>query len=351
MRLDLFDYHLPAELIADHPAEPRDSSKMMVVDRSDGELVEKEVSQIVDYLSEGDVLVLNETKVIPARLYGVKETGGKIEILIHKQVGLRTYEVLSKPGVKVGTKLRFDDLYGVVVGHREQLALVEFDVAGEAMVATLLRLGKTPLPPYIHAKMSEDEARSKYQTVYARETGSVAAPTAGLHFTPELLAKITGKGVEIVKVWLHVGLGTFASVKMEEITNHVMHEEEFELTEEVARKINNARDHGKIITVVGTTCVRVLESCVDKNGKLGAKKGSTKIFIYPPYKFRVVDQMLTNFHLPKSTLLMLISALVSKPNTDHQFESFEKSLVGRAYQKAITEEWRFFSFGDAMLIK
>lgn len=350
MQLSLFDYQLDDSLIAREPVVVRDEANLMVVDRKTDLLEEKRVKNIIEYLNTGDVLVLNETKVFPARLYGVKDTGGKIEVLLHKQIGLGIYEVLTKPGVKDGTTISFEKMKATVLEHKDQMSILKFDVMGNEFEKIVEEIGKTPLPPYIHTSLNEKEAREKYQTVYAKMSGSVAAPTAGLHFTKELLKKIEDKGVRIVKVWLHVGLGTFASVKTDDIREHTMHEESFQLDENAAEIINQAKLAGKKITAVGTTSVRVLESCVGSDGLVKPQKGETKIFIFPGYKFRIVDQLLTNFHLPKSTLLMLVSALVSTPNTSHKFESFEKTLVGKAYLMAISEHWRFFSFGDAMLI-
>lgn len=350
MQLSLFDYHLDDSLIAREPAAVRDEAALMIVDRKTDLLEEKQVKNIIEYLDAGDVLVLNETKVFPARLFGAKDTGGKVEVLLHKQIGMGVFEVLTKPGVKDGTTIHFEKMKARVLEHKEQMSILQFDVKGSEFEKIVEEIGKTPLPPYIHTSLNEKEAREKYQTVYAKLTGSVAAPTAGLHFTEELLKQIEDRGVKIVKVWLHVGLGTFAGVKTDDIRDHAMHEESYELDAEAAEIINQAKMQGKKITAVGTTSVRVLESCVGSDGLVRAAKGETKIFIYPAYKFRVVDQLLTNFHLPKSTLLMLVSALVSAPNTKHEFESFEKTLVGKAYLKAIGEQWRFFSFGDAMLI-
>lgn len=332
-------YELPERLIAQHPAQRRDQSRLMVVHREDG-IEHRIFSDIVDYLHAGDVLVVNETAVIPARLYGVRETtGAHVELLLLKQTGNDQWETLVRPGrrVKEGEWLSFGDgqlrckvLSRTDAGGR----VVKFVYEGE-FYAVLDALGEMPLPPYIHEK-AEDPTR--YQTVYAKEKGSAAAPTAGLHFTPELLEKIQQKGVILAKVLLHVGLGTFRPVSEDDLTKHVMHAEYYEISARTAEQINQARRRGGRVVAVGTTSVRVLETVAKEDGMLCEQSGWTDIFIYPGIRFKLVDALITNFHLPESTLLMLVSAFAGR----------ERIL--QAYQTAVEEEYRFFSFGDAMYI-
>jgi len=351
MELGLFDYHLETDRIAQEPAYPRDTAKLMVLDRRTGKIDDKKISDLLSMLTTKDVLVVNQTKVMPVRLFGQKTTGGKVELLLTKQLNEDTWEAISTPGLKVGTKLEIEILKAEVVGRSEEIVTVKFNDRGEYLRERIFEFGKTPIPPYIHSQKTERELRRIYQTVYAKKEGSVAAPTAGLHFTKELLASLKEKGVGIEYVTLHVGLGTFRGVKTEKIEDHQMHSEWFSLDEETARRLNLAKKEGKRIISVGTTTTRVLESCVDDEGILFPKEGETKIFIYPPFKFKFVDQLLTNYHLPKSTLLMLVSAFVSFPNTEEKFRSFKRSFIGKAYEHAIDEGYRFFSFGDAMLIR
>ena len=339
MQLSDFMYDLPEERIAQTPVEPRDTSRLMVIHRNDHSIDHKHFYDIIDYLNSGDVLVINETRVIPARLLGEKPTGGACEILLLKQLAPKKWETLVRPGKKLkpgaqvlfgGGKLTATIVETTADGGR----IVDFECEG-SMEAALDELGEMPLPPYIHEKL---ENRDRYQTVYARQEGSAAAPTAGLHFTPELMDKIRAKGVEIVPVLLHVGLGTFRPVKVDNIEEHEMHSEYFEVTEEAAARINAARERGNRVIAVGTTSVRTLESAAE-NGKLMAKRGDTKIFIRPGYKWQMVDALITNFHLPGSTLLMLVSALYDR---EHMLD---------AYNIAVKDEYRFFSFGDAMFIE
>ena len=335
-----YDYHLPEELIGQKPREPRDHSKLMIVDRESKVLEHKNFFNIIDYLKEGDVLVRNSTKVIPARLFGKKETGGVLEILLIKRVSLDTWECLLKPAkkLKVGQKLEIGDNKELVAelleikddGNR----ILKFYYKG-AFEEVLDKLGKMPLPPYIVEALEE---KDRYQTVYAIKGESVAAPTAGLHFTKELLEEIKGKGVEILDVFLEVGLGTFRPVQTEDVLNHKMHEEMFEIPEDTVKKIKKAKEEKRRVIAVGTTTVRALESSVDENGNLTSKKGSTEIFIYPGFKFNVIDALITNFHLPKSTLLMLVSALSTR------------EFMLDVYTEAVKEKYHFFSFGDAMFI-
>lgn len=334
-----FYYNLPEELIAQTPVEPRDHSRMLVYDRETSEIEHKHFYDIIDYLKAGDVLVINDTKVLPARIYGVKEgTGAKIEFLLHKRIRLDEWEVLVKPAKKatVGAVIRFsDELTATVTGYiGEGLRTARFSYDG-VFEDILSRVGEMPLPHYIHERLSDG---TRYQTVYARESGSSAAPTAGLHFTPELLQKIRDKGVEVVKVLLHVGLGTFRPVKAENILDHKMHSEYYCVTPEAAAAVNKAKAEGRRVIAVGTTSVRTLESAWH-DGKLNAESGETSIFIYPPYKFKAVDALITNFHLPESTLIMLVSAFIGREN------------ALKMYECAVDNKYRFFSFGDATFLK
>lgn len=338
MKKSDFYYDLPEELIAQHPAEPRDSARLLVYHKNSGKIEDKHFYDIIDYLRAGDVLVVNDTKVIPARIYGYRDTtGGKIEFLLHKRVDLTDWEVLAKPARKAlpGNIIRFSDkLYAEVLSCGEDgIRQVRFHFDG-VFEDILREIGEMPLPHYIHEKLEDDE---QYQTVYARESGSSAAPTAGLHFTEELIEKIKAKGVEIVKVLLHVGLGTFRPVKTDEITDHKMHSEYYCVTKEAADAVNKAKSEGRRIIAVGTTSVRVLESATF-DGKLQEKSGFTEIFIYPPYKYKMVDALITNFHLPESTLVMLVSAFIGRENTLAM------------YKYAVEQKYRFFSFGDACFL-
>jgi S-adenosylmethionine:tRNA ribosyltransferase-isomerase len=341
MNVKDFDFYLPEELIAQHPLEDRDSSRLMVLDRKTGEVEHKIFHDVLDYFNEGDTLVLNNTRVLPARLIGEKEeTGGKIEFLLLKRVEEDKWECLAKPGkrARVGTAFTFGSgkLKAIVrkIGE-EGNRIVEFLYDG-IFETVLDELGQMPLPPYIHEKLDD---RERYQTVYSKETGSAAAPTAGLHFTNELLGKIKSKGINIAYLTLHVGLGTFRPVKVDTIENHTMHSEYYQLSKEDAEIINNTKKNGKRVIAVGTTSTRTLETIGDELGKVRETSGWTDIFIYPGYKFRVVDSLITNFHLPESTLIMLVSAITGRDN------------VINAYNLAVEEKYRFFSFGDAMFIK
>ncbi len=341
-----FDYHLPEELIAQHPIEPRDASRLMVLDRKSGEISHRHFSDVLDYLRDGDVLVVNDSKVIPARIYGHVEgrEEATIELLLLRQHELDTWEVLVKPGkrARVGMKLVFGDgmLRGEVlelVEEGNRIIRFDYDRDKHANIYDILhRIGLMPLPPYITERLAD---KDRYQTVYARENGSAAAPTAGLHFTPELLEKIRQKGVAIVPVMLHVGLGTFRPVKADAITDHVMHSEFFSVSEESARIINERKRAGGRLICVGTTSCRTIESVAREDGTIPAMQGDTGIFIYPGYQFKAVDALITNFHLPESTLLMLVSAF------------YDRDKVMEAYRVAVEEKYRFFSFGDAMFIQ
>ncbi|MBQ7348665.1 MAG: tRNA preQ1(34) S-adenosylmethionine ribosyltransferase-isomerase QueA [Clostridia bacterium] len=339
MKTSDFDYYLPENLIAQTPVSPRDSSRLLVFDRKNEKVYHKHFYDVLEFLKEGDVLVRNNTKVLPARMFGFTSNGGKVEILLLKRFNLTEWEVLVKPGKKAkpGVKLFISDQLSLEVLSTDENAgsrRVKFYYEG-VFEDLISNLGEMPLPPYITEKLKEKE---RYQTVYAKVDGSAAAPTAGLHFTDELLNKIKAKGVEIVDVLLHVGLGTFRPVKADDITEHHMHSEYYEISEQSAEIINKAKREGRRIIAVGTTSVRTLESASDENGCVKPVKANTEIFIYPPYKFKCVDALITNFHLPKSTLLMLVSAFSTK----------EKIL--ELYNTAVREEYRFFSFGDSMLV-
>lgn len=350
MQIGLFDYHLESDRIAQEPAYPRDSAKLMFISRKTGKIEDGIASDLIKKLGTNDVLVFNQTKVMPVRLFGQKSTGGKIELLLTKHINENTWEAISTPGLKIGVKLEIGVLKAEVVDRSEEIVTLRFSDRGEYLRERIFEFGKTPIPPYIHSLKTERELRRIYQTVYAKREGSVAAPTAGLHFTKEMMIALREKGIQLEFLTLHIGLGTFRSVKTEKIEDHQMHSEKFSLDEETARRLNQAKIDGKNIISVGTTTARVLESCVDESGILSPREGETGIFIYPPYKFKFVDQLMTNFHLPKSTLLMLVSAFVSAPNSKEKFTSFKRSLIGKAYAHAIEKEYRFFSFGDAMLI-
>ena len=341
MKTSDFDYDLPEELIAQHPAAQRDHSRLLVMDKHTGAIEHRVFKDIVDYLHAGDVLVLNNTKVIPARIFGTKEGGtAKIEVLLLKRDETlpNTWEVLVHPGkrAKVGTVIDFGEgrLKAEVIANTSAGRKVTFHFDG-IFEEILEELGTMPLPPYIHEQL---EDQNRYQTVYAKVDGSAAAPTAGLHFTQELLETLREKGVEIEEVLLHVGLGTFKPVSEEEIEDHEMHSEYFEISEETAARINRAKEEGRRIISVGTTSTRALESAASEDGKLLPGSGWTNIFIYPGYQWKIVDGLITNFHLPKSTLMMLVSALS------------ERALILHAYEEAVAERYRFFSFGDAMFI-
>ena len=341
MKTDDFDYDLPKELIAQTPIYKRDEARLMVLNKEDGNIEHKKFYDIIDYLEEGDALVINDTKVIPARIIGVKEdTGAVIELLLLKDVDGDTWECLAKPQkrLKVGTIISFGDgmLKARVCEIKEEgITIVNLLYEG-ILMEILEHLGTMPLPPYIHEKLDNQEM---YQTVYAKDYGSAAAPTAGLHFTEELLDKIKNKGIKIVHVTLHVGLGTFRPVMVDDVKIHKMHSEHFIITKEACDILNETRKKGKRIIAVGTTSVRTLETVLQKSDVFVPMVGDTEIFIYPGFKFKAIDALITNFHLPKSTLVMLVSALAGREN------------ILNAYNIAVQEEYRFFSFGDAMFIK
>ena len=340
MNVSDFYYDLPEELIAQTPIEKRDESRLMVLNRKDQSIEHKQFKDIIDYLEPGDCLVRNNTKVIPARLYGKKATGAKIEFLLLNQIEGDIWESIVRPGhkLKPGTEVEFGDgilkatVLDIMPGGTRK---VEFKYEG-IFNEILDKIGLMPLPPYIHESLKD---KDRYQTVYARYEGSAAAPTAGLHFTPELFEKLKQKGVEVANVTLHVGIGTFRPVKVENVEEHHMHSEHYYIKQEDVDKINNAKKNGKRVIAIGTTSCRVLETIADEKGMVKPTEGDTQIFIYPGYKFKCLDGLITNFHLPESTLIMLVSALSGK----------EK--VMNAYNEAVKERYRFFSFGDSMIIK
>lgn len=343
MKTSDFYYDLPKELIAQTPLEPRDSSRLLVLDRNSGETEDRHFYDIIDYLNEGDCLIVNDSKVLPARIYGIKQpTGAKVEFLLLHQVENNKWETLCKPGKKatVGTEFIFGDgiLKAIVIEVKEDgNRIVDFEYPqGENIYSALDKIGKMPLPPYITTELKD---QNRYQTVYCDEIGSAAAPTAGLHFTKELMKKIEDKGVKIGYVTLHVGLGTFRPVKVDDVTKHKMHSEHYEVPIETAKLIEETKSNGKRVIAVGTTSCRTLESVAKEYGKVKACDGFTDIFIYPGFEFKVLDGLITNFHLPESTLIMLVSAFAGYEN------------VMNAYKQAVERKYRFFSFGDAMLIK
>lgn len=339
MNVSDFYYDLPEELIAQTPIEKRDESRLMVLNRANQTIEHKTFKDIIDYLEPGDCFVRNNTKVIPARLYGKKATGAKIEFLLLNRIEGDIWECIVRPGhkLKPGTEVEFGDgilkakVLDVMEGGTRK---VEFKYEG-IFNEILDKIGLMPLPPYIHESLKDND---RYQTVYAKYEGSAAAPTAGLHFTPELFEKIKAKGIDVANVTLHVGIGTFRPVKVENVEEHHMHSEHFYIKQEDADKINNAKKNGKRVIAVGTTSCRVLETIADENGMVKPTEGDTQIFIYPGYKYKCLDGLVTNFHLPESTLIMLVSALAGR------------DYIMKAYNEAVKERYRFFSFGDAMLI-
>ena len=341
MKTDDFDFDLPEELIAQTPLERRDASKLLVLDKTTREISHRHFTDVIDYMEKGDTLVLNDTKVMPARLYGVKEeTGAVIEVLLLKDEGNNVWECLTKPAkrIKEGTIVSFGD--GKLKAKCMEVldeGIRKFKLEYKGILYEILdELGEMPLPPYIHEKLKD---KDRYQTVYAKNVGSAAAPTAGLHFTKDLLEKIKDKGVNIAYITLHVGLGTFRPVNVEDVTKHKMHSEYYVMSADVADLLNRTKEDGHKIISVGTTSTRTLETIASLYGKFKECSGWTDIFIYPGYEFKGIDYLITNFHLPKSTLVMLVSALAGKDN------------IMKAYNEAIENKYRFFSFGDSMLIK
>lgn len=346
MLVSEFDYELPEELIAQKPASRRAQSKMMVLDKKSKSIEHKKFADIIDYLDENDVLVLNDTKVFPARLLGQKTTGANVEIFLLKELENRQWEALVKPSKRVneGNIIKISDELWVKTVERMDGGKWLVALAYEGDIHEVLnRAGNIPLPPYIERNLSDEKIKTldlkRYQTVFAKKTGSVAAPTAGLHFTKDIIKKLKAKGVQVCYVTLNVGLGTFRPVKCDNILEHKMESETFEISKKTAKIINEAKESGKKIVAVGTTSVRTLETCVAKHGKVCACKDCSELFIYPPYEFKVVDKLVTNFHLPKSTLIMLVSALAGK------------EFIFKAYAEAIKNKYRFYSYGDCMFIK
>lgn len=340
MKTSDFYYDLPEELIAQTPLEPRDSSRLMVLHKTTGEIEHRHFYDILDYLNEGDCLIMNDSRVLPARIYGVKdETNANVEFLLLNCIEGKKWEALAKPGkrAKIGTSFSFGDglMHCKVVDILDDGGrILEFECEG-SFYENLDKLGQMPLPPYIHEKLKDKE---RYQTVYSREIGSAAAPTAGLHFTKELMKKAEDKGIKIGFVTLHVGLGTFRPVKVDDVTKHKMHSEHYEMSKETAKLINETHKNGGRVFCVGTTSCRTVESVAKREGEIKASDGMTDIFIYPGFEFKAMDCLITNFHLPESTLIMLVSALAGYDN------------IMKAYNTAVAEKYRFFSFGDAMLI-
>ncbi len=340
MKTSDYNYHLPQELIAQHPAEPRDSARLLVYDRSDKSISDQTFASVIDYLDAGDVLVVNNTKVLPVRLYGHKQdTGAKIEFLLLKRLDLTNWEVILKPArkAKIGTKFAFGDglLVATIVAFGDDgKRQVSFEYEG-VFEDIVNQIGNMPLPPYITAQL---EDKSRYNTVYSMHNGSAAAPTAGLHFTSQLMQDIADKGIIVADVLLHVGLGTFRPVKSDNVEEHIMHSEQYSITQQTCDIINSARARGNKVVAVGTTSVRVLESVVDDDGQVYAGSGDTAIFLYPPHRIKSVDALITNFHLPESTLIMLVACLCSREE------------ILSVYQYAVDNKYRFFSFGDATLI-
>ena len=340
MKVSDFNYELPEELIAQHPYDKRDEARLMILDKKNQNIEHKIFKDIIEYLNTGDCLVINNTKVIPARLYGKKDTGANVEFLLLKRIDRDIWEVMVRPGnkLKPGATVYFGDgllkatILDVLEGGNRK---VEFEYNG-IFNEILDQIGLMPLPPYITEATREDN--KKYQTIYAKYDGSAAAPTAGLHFTEELIEKIKEKGIEIANVTLHVGIGTFRPVKVENVEEHEMHSEHYYIKKEDADKINLAKKNGKKVIAVGTTSCRVLESVADDNGNVKETEGDTSIFIYPGYKFKCIDSLITNFHLPESTLIMLVSSLAGK------------DFIMKAYNQAVKRQYKFFSFGDAMII-
>ena len=367
MKTSDFDYNLPEELIAQTPLENREASRLLVVDRSNQTYEDHHFYDIINYLNPGDALVLNETKVLPARFYGYRaDTGSKIEILLLKQLpcetpGCCTWECLTRPQKRLRAEtsrslhfFKSEDsntlLFGAHVTKilEDGITHLTFTCTSKELLENLDKIGTMPLPPYIHKKLND---QSRYQTVYAKNLGSAAAPTAGLHFTPELLQKIEEKGIKIIKITLHVGLGTFRPVQVDDVKKHKMHTESYEISEEAAAQISEVKNNGGKIIAVGTTTVRTLETVANRHdGKIVAENGETDIFIYPGYKFKIVDGLITNFHLPKSTLLMLVSAFADQ-NQEKDSAFSGRDFILKAYAYAVNEQYRFFSFGDAMFIK
>ena len=340
LKISDYSYELPESLIADKPTDKRDHCRLLTLNKNTGQINHLHFYDILDLLTPNDVLVLNQSKVFPARLFGKKDSGGEIELLLIRQLKSDTWLSISKPRPKIGQQIIFShNLIGEIIKSDPKTGQIQikFNYKNSQFFQILDKIGHTPIPPYIHSSQTEQQIRSEYQTVYAKETGSAAAPTAGLHFTKKLLSQLKAKGVQIEYVTLHVGLGTFQNLRPENIESKTLHSEFYEIKPSVAKRLNLAKESGKKIIAVGTTSVRTLESAFNNNC-LNSGKNSTKIFIYPPYQFKFVDALITNFHLPESSLLMLVSAFAGR----------DKIL--KSYQEAVNQRYRFFSFGDAMFI-
>jgi S-adenosylmethionine:tRNA ribosyltransferase-isomerase len=346
-----FTYHLPEGFIANTPAEPRDSCKLMVVNRHHNHITHHVFSGLTNLLDPSDVLVLNQTKVFPARLHGNKLSGGKVELLLLAQTASDEFEAIIKPGLSIRTKIIFPN---GLVGYISQLdptgeVRIKFSLEGQPLLTWIDRNGTTPLPPYIETILPESMLRTKYQTVYAKDQGSAAAPTAGMHFTKRLLNSLSKRGIVVETLTLHVGLGTFQRLRHTYIADNALHEEPFEIEPETAKRLKSYKKQGKRVIAVGTTTARALESAANEED-LTAGRQQTSLFIYPPYPFKMIDGLITNFHLPQSSLLMMVAAFTSAPQSTTTYTSFSNSLIGNAYGEAISSGYRFFSFGDAMLI-
>jgi len=348
-----FDYLLPESLIAQKPLSKRDSSRLLILDRQTGQIKHTKFKDILGYLGPQDVLVLNQTKVFPARIFGQKTTGGKTEVLLLSQISVNTWNAISRPGLKIGQTITFPQkLIAIVTDFDPQTgqSILQFNQSTPNFWQILDKIGHTPIPPYINQNQDEKMLRSKYQTVYAARQGSAAAPTAGLHFTRSLISRLQKQGVQIEYITLHVGLGTFQSLRPHHLKTKTLHPEFVDIPKDTAARLNQAKKSGKRIIAVGTTTTRALESAADSTGTLHPYSSDTTIFIYPPQKFNFIDALITNFHLPQSSLLMLVSAFTSHPNSPHSFSQFKSSPLGLAYLAAVNQKYRFFSFGDAMFI-
>jgi S-adenosylmethionine:tRNA ribosyltransferase-isomerase len=350
MEISDFDYTLPQSHIAHQPVFPRDTSKLMVINRTTGTIAHHIFTDLPDLLDSNTLLVLNDTRVYPARIFGQKPTGGKVELLLVKKLGNNTWEAMSKPGLAAGTEVNVGACKIKVLDKKDRTIIIQPDIDEDAFMQSLEEIGTVPIPPYIHTSLSPTELKQKYQTVYAKESGSSAAPTAGLHFTEDIFKRLKEKGIDLVKITLHVGMGTFAPVDEQNLKEGKLHSEFYEISQEEADAINNAKKSGKKVVAVGTTSMRALESATDERGVIHPQYGETSIFITPGYAFRIVDGLVTNFHLPQSSLLMLVSAFCSWPNTNEIFTTFHDSLMGKAYKEAVEKNYRFFSFGDSSLI-
>lgn len=349
MKISNFDYPLPEHLIADSPAFPRDSSRLLVLDREDNKIRHIHFYDLPNILTENDVLVLNDTKVFPARLITNKKSGARIELLLLEKKNDDHWTAIHHGKIKIGDFLTINGLEIEVLNKKGDLIDIKFNIRGEKLFNKINEFGSTPLPPYIKNN-SKKNYKELYQTIYAKNFGSVAAPTAGLHFTDKLIKTLKSNGIKIEFVTLHIGLDTFAPVREDNLSDHQIHSEKYIIDEVTAKKLNSYKNKGRRIIAVGTTTTRVLESALGQDGHLMPQSSSTELFIYPPYRFSFVNAIITNFHLPKSTLLAMISAFVSYPNTKDKFKNFLTSSAGKAYMSALEKKYRFYSFGDAMLI-